>query len=149
VVGKKVETYEDLDDYQRLLELHLEVHALTLAFPSLEKYELGSQLRRSSNAIAANLAEGWNNKHLNIYLEGINRSLGELRETRHHLTVAFRKSYLSEANFDAFRTGYDECGRMLRGLERALELRQSSGRRATSHVLRPTSYVIEIESIPP
>jgi len=30
-----------------------------------ELYELGSQIRRSSNSIAANLAEGWNNKHIN------------------------------------------------------------------------------------
>ena len=62
----KIESYEDLDIYQKLCKLHLEVHNLTLTFPDFEKYELGSQLRKSSNSPPANLAEGWNNKHINI-----------------------------------------------------------------------------------
>ena len=45
-------SFEDLKVYQNLLELHLEVHQLTLTFPEFEMYELGSQLRRSSNSIS-------------------------------------------------------------------------------------------------
>ncbi|MEW6374233.1 MAG: four helix bundle protein [Thermodesulfobacteriota bacterium] len=88
---RQIGSYEDLEVYQRLCDLHIEVHELTFTFPKFELYELGSQLRRSSNSAPANLAEGWNNKHINIYLEGINRAQGEIRETRHHLTMAFRK----------------------------------------------------------
>jgi four helix bundle protein len=84
-------------------------------------YELGSQLRRSSNSIPANIAEGWNNKHSNIYLERINRALGELRETKHHVLMAFRKGHLSKDSADDLVKRYDECGKMLRGLEQALE----------------------------
>ena len=87
----KIESFEDLDVYQKLVELHLEVNSITMSFPRFEMYELGSQLRRSSNAIPANIAEGWNNNHINIYLEGINRAFGELRETKHHLSIAFQK----------------------------------------------------------
>ncbi len=116
----RISSFEDLDVYQKLVQLHLEVHALTLSFPKHEMYEVGSQLRRSSNSIPANLAEGWNNKHINLYLEGINRSLGELRETKHHLTVSFKKGYFDQETFHQLITRYDECGRMLKGLERAL-----------------------------
>lgn len=117
---KRVESFEDLEVYQKLVQLHLEVHALTFTFPKHEMYEVGSQLRRSSNAIPANLPEGWNNKHINVYREGINRSLGELRETRHHLTVSFKKGYFAQEKFEHLVARYDECGRMLKGLERAL-----------------------------
>jgi len=117
---KEIKSYEDLDVYQKLFELHLEVHDLTLTFPKFEMYELGSQLRRSSNSMPANLAEGWNNKHINMYLEGINRAFGEMRETKHHLTVAFRKKYMDKNRFDVFMERYEECGRMLKGLEQAL-----------------------------
>ena len=82
---KKIRSFEDLEVYQKLLNLALEIHKLTLSFPKFEMYELGSQLRRSSNSAAANLAEGWNDRHVKIYLEGINRALGEVRETTHHL----------------------------------------------------------------
>lgn len=72
---KRIESFEDLEVYKKLCDLHLKIHKLTLTFPKFELHELGSQLRRSSNSIPANLAEGWNNKHINIYLEGINRAL--------------------------------------------------------------------------
>lgn len=94
---------------------------MTMNFPNYEMYELGSQLRRSSNSIPANLAEGWNNKHSNVYLESINRALGELRETAHHLSMAFQKGHLSQTAYESLRERYDECGRMLRGLGRAVE----------------------------
>jgi four helix bundle protein len=116
-----IASFEDLDVYKKLVELHLEVHELTLGFPRYEMFELGSQVRRSSNSIAANLAEGWNNKHSNMYLEGINRALGELRETRHHIMMALRKGHLSKASAEGLLNRYNECGKMLRGLERSVE----------------------------
>lgn len=118
---KQIRSFEDLEVYQKLVELHLEVHALTLSFPKFEMYEVGSQLRRSLNSIAANLAEGWNNKHVNLYLEGINRAFGELRETKHHLSIAFIKGYLTKEKYENLVQRYDECGRILRGLEQSLE----------------------------
>lgn len=66
---KIINSFEDLEVYQKSFQLHLGINDLTLAFPKFEMYGLGSQARRSSNSIPANLAEGWNNKHINIYLE--------------------------------------------------------------------------------
>lgn len=81
----EIRNVEDLEVYRKLCALHLEINELSLKFPKFELFELGSQIRRSSNSIAANIAEGWNNKHINIYLEGINRAQAELQETKHHL----------------------------------------------------------------
>jgi four helix bundle protein len=117
---KKISSFEDMDVYQKLLQLHLEVHELTMTFPKFEMYELGSQLRRSSNSAPANFAEGWNNKHINIYLEGISRALGEIRETKHHLTVAYKKKYFVFEKYNNLIERYDECGKMLHGLENSL-----------------------------
>jgi len=120
VKGHKVESFEDLEVYKRLCELHLEINQTTLKFPAFELYELGSQLRRSSNSAPANVAEGWNNRHLNIYLEGINRAMGEVQETLHHLNIAFRKKYLLLEEYESYRNRYTEAAKMLRGLERSL-----------------------------
>jgi four helix bundle protein len=132
VVGTKriITSFEDLDVYKLLVELHLRVHELTMSFPAYEMYELGSQLRRSSNSIPANLAEGWNNRHSTVYIEAINRGLGELRETRHHLSIAARKGYAPKATFDDLLQGYDRCGRMLRALEQALRKSVASSPKA-------------------
>ncbi len=118
--GHKVGSFEDLEVYKKLCELHLEINQTTLKFPAFELYELGSQLRRSSNSAPANIAEGWNNRHINIYLEGINRAMGEVQETVHHLSIAFRKKYLLSEEYEGYRNRYLETARMLRGLERSL-----------------------------
>jgi four helix bundle protein len=117
----KIKSYEDLEVYKKLCKLHLEIYNLTLVFPDFEKYELGSQLRKSSNSAPANLAEGWNNKHLNIYLEGINRAQGEIQETKHHIYITFKKQYITEEKYNHFMKEYDDCGKMLSGLENSLE----------------------------
>ena len=115
-----IESVEKLEVYQRTFNLAIEVHELTLTFPKFELYELGSQLRRSSNSAPANLAEGFNNKHTNIYLETIGRAKGEIRETIHHLQMAFRKEYISKERLNYFLKEYDICGRMLTNLEKSL-----------------------------
>jgi hypothetical protein len=39
---KPVRSFRDLEVYQKLFQLHLEVNELTLRFPKYELYELGS-----------------------------------------------------------------------------------------------------------
>jgi four helix bundle protein len=111
---------EDLKVYQKLCSLVIEVNDFSLKFPKFELYELGSQIRRSSNSSAANLAEGFDNKHTNIYLECISRSLGEIRETQHHLRILYRKKYFSQEVLDKLLNEYTECTKMLYGLQRSL-----------------------------
>lgn len=119
-VSIKIKSVENLNVYQKLCDLAIEVHNLSLTFPKFELFELGSQLRRSSNSAPANLAECFNNKHTNIYLEGISRAQGEIRETSHRLKIAFRKKYLKEEKLNYFLKEYDICGRMLTNLEKSL-----------------------------
>ena len=95
---------------------------------------MGSQLRRSANSAPANLAEGWNNKHINIYIEGINRALSEIHEVEHHLSVIFQRKYLTTEKYEYFINDYNECGRMLKGLERSLEKCKN---------LKPTTYDLQ------
>jgi len=117
----KISRIGDLKVYRRLVELHLRVHELSLTFPKFELYELGSQVRRASNSAPANLAEGFNNKHPNIYLEAISRALGEIRETQHHLMVAHRKQYCTKSTYEELVGEYNECSRMLRAIHRSIE----------------------------
>lgn len=48
---------EDLEVYQKLCQLHIDVCDLTHQWPQEERYELGSQVRRASNSSPAQLAE--------------------------------------------------------------------------------------------
>ena len=116
----KFNSVDDLNVYKKLFSLAIEINKVTLTFPKFELYELGSQLRRSSNSAPANLAEGFNNKHTNIYLEGISRAQGELRETVHHLKISFEKDYINQEKLNYFVNEYDVCGKMLTNLGKSL-----------------------------
>lgn len=136
----KITSFRDLAVYQKLKTLHLEVHGESLKFPKFEMYELGSQVRRSSNAAPAILAEGWGSRHTNIYLEAINRSLGEVRETQHHLDVAASKQYLTPGRYQEFDQAYNHCGGMLERLYQSLEQWRGSSRSESELRETPPPY---------
>jgi four helix bundle protein len=121
VTTKNYLDVEDLEVYKKLCMLHIEVCDLTHAWPQEEKYELGSQARRSSNSAPAQLAEKNDDRHIRNKIEGVNRSRGEAAETIHHLFMAKLKGYITESTYIEFRDRYKECIRMLNGLEKALE----------------------------
>ena len=86
-----------------------------------ERFELASQVRRSSNSAPANLAGKHSDRHVKNKIEGVNRARGESLETVHHLYIALRKHYIQNELFESYRGRYQECVRMLNGLERTLE----------------------------
>ena len=112
---------EDLEVYRKLCQLHIEVCDLAHKWPAEERYELASQIRRCSNNSPANLAEKHSDRHVKNKIEGVNRARGEALETIHHLFIARLKGYVTEECYDRFRSRYQECVRMLNGLERRLE----------------------------
>jgi four helix bundle protein len=120
---------EDLEIYKKLCRLHIEVCDLSHAWPPEERYEIDSQVRRSSNSSPAQLAEKNDDRHVRNKIEGVNRSRGEAAETIHHLYMAKEKGYLTPAVFESFRTRYKECIRMLNGLEKSLERKLPEGER--------------------
>ena len=121
MTAKSYMDVEDLEVYKMLCLLHIEVCDLTHQWPLEEKYELGSQVRRSSNSAPAQLAEKNDDRHIRNKIEGVNRSRGEAAETIHHLFMAKLKGYTTEKVYIEFRGRYKECIRMLNGLERTLE----------------------------
>jgi four helix bundle protein len=121
VTAKRFLDVEDLEVYKKLCRLHIEICDLTHSWPQEEKYELGSQVRRSSNSSPAQLAEKNDDRHIRNKIEGVNRSRGEAAETIHHLFIAKLKGYITEKVYIVFRDRYKECIRMLNGLEKTLE----------------------------
>ena len=112
---------EDPEVYKKLCQLHIEVCELIHTLPQEEKYELGSQARRSSNSSPAQLSEKNDDRHIRNKIEGVNRSRGEAAETIHHLFMAKLKGYITEKVYIEFRDRYKGCIRMLNGLEKTLE----------------------------
>ncbi len=57
-----MKSYQDLEIYQISFELALRIRRLTLQLESHDKYEVGSQIRRSSQSVKDNIVEGYGRK---------------------------------------------------------------------------------------
>ena len=54
-----MKSYKDLDIYAISYDLAVKAHKMSLGLPQFEMYEEGSQLRRASKSISANIVEGY------------------------------------------------------------------------------------------
>jgi len=54
-----IKSHEDLEAYQMAFDAAMKIFELSKTFPKEEKYSLTDQIRRSSRAVCANLAEAW------------------------------------------------------------------------------------------
>ena len=57
-----MKSYKDLDIYNLSLSLFYKTHQISLKLPKHELYELGSQIRRSSDSVPTNIVEGYGRK---------------------------------------------------------------------------------------
>jgi four helix bundle protein len=79
-------SYRDLEIYQEALAGFYKTHALSLLLPKFEMYELGSQLRRSADSVATNIAEGYGRrKYKSEFIRYLTFSHSSSLETLSHL----------------------------------------------------------------
>src|SRR5262245_12640994 len=107
-------SFRDLKVYQSAREGARLVFELTKAFPREERYSLTDQVRRSSRAIKAMLAEAWaRRRYKAAFVSKIDEALGEAYETQSWLDDAFDATYLTRDNFTDLNSRYDVIGAML------------------------------------
>ena len=110
-----MQSYKDLEIYKISHKLAIEIHKMTLGLPSFEMYEEGSQLRRSSKAIASNIVEGFGRKKYQPdYLRFLIIAHSSCNETIEHLEILHETGSLKEKpKFEYFAKEYDVLGRKL------------------------------------
>ena len=79
-------SYKDLDIYTISMSLFLALHPKTLQLPKYELYELGSQLRRSSDSVVSNIVEGYGRrKYKGDFIRFLVFSHASCLETLNHI----------------------------------------------------------------
>lgn len=79
-------SYKDLDIYKISFALFVKTHRFSLKLPNHELYELGSQLRRSSNSVNTNIVEGYGRRtYKNDFIKFLVYSEASNLETISHL----------------------------------------------------------------
>ena len=103
--------------WQRADDLFIEVHRLTLQqFPREERFELGSQLRRSAYSVAANVVEGSARESPRERLRFFNIASSSLSEAGYGLHAAKRLGYINDATYVEFEIRVRRVAAPLNGL---------------------------------
>jgi len=107
-------SYRDWPMYQLAFKLAVEIHRMSLQLPKYEMYEEGSQIRRSSKSIPANVAEGYGRRrYKNDYIKFLVYALASCDETRVHLDLLHKTNELPQKQYDYYTEQYIILGKQL------------------------------------
>ena len=115
-VRKAMQSYKELDIYQLAHTLAVEIHVMTLnELPAFERYEEGSQIRRSSKAIAAAIVEGFGRKvYQQEFARYLTYAIASCDEAKEHLELLFETGSLrDQGKFTGWLQKYEELGKKL------------------------------------
>jgi len=121
---KKVESYQDLQVWQKSMDLVLECYRVTQRFPSNEQFGLTAQLKRAAVSVPANIAEGFGRWHRKEFVRFLLTANGSLKGVETHLIISQRLGFLQKADLETTLGLSQEIGKMLASLRQKLSDRR-------------------------
>jgi four helix bundle protein len=116
-IMSKIETFRELQTYQRARGEARRIFMLSKRFPVEERYSLIDQIRRSSRAVAAMIGEAWARRRYEpVFINKLSEALGESTETQVWLDHAFDAGYITEAERKEHDAAWSEVSAMLHGM---------------------------------
>jgi four helix bundle protein len=117
----KIESYRDLEVWQKAMDLAVDCYRLTESFPSGEKFGLTAQIQRAAVSVPSNIAEGHGRSITREYLHHLAIAHGSLMELETQVQLSVRLGYGDPEAANGVLEKTTECGRMLHGLIRRMK----------------------------
>jgi len=84
-----IKSFRDLEVYVEAYDLAIIINKNVNKLPIFEKNDLGSQLRRASKSVPANIAEGWAKRRFEKeFKKYLDSSIGSCNELEVHIAIA-------------------------------------------------------------
>ncbi len=108
-------SYKKLQIWELSSQCVHDIHKMSLELPAFEKYETGSQIRRSSKSIKSNIVEGYGRrKYIKEYIRFLIYAQASNDETIDHLeTLYLCGSFSDERKYNAIRKTLNILGRKI------------------------------------
>ena len=100
-------SFEKLEVYQLARKFKIDIKLMSQSFPKEERFDLTSQINRSSASISANLAEGSGRSSNFDQAHFTNMSYSTGLETIDHLNTALDMKYVKEEKYTELRIKLD------------------------------------------
>jgi four helix bundle protein len=112
-------SFEKLKVWQDAIELSKEVYKITSTFSNDEKFGLVSQMRRATNSIAANLAEGTSRNTNKDKAHFTTIAYSTTMEVLNHIILSKELEFITEENYLELREKIYKISNMLNALRKA------------------------------
>ena len=126
----EIRSFRDLNVYKSARDAAHDIFKISITFPREERYSLTDQIRRSSRAVNAMIAEAWAKRRYEAaFVSKVNDALGEATETQSWLDHALDCAYINSTQFEQLDTKCQQIGAMLNKMtERAHDFCKSQRR---------------------
>ncbi|MFZ5845273.1 MAG: four helix bundle protein [Patescibacteria group bacterium] len=124
----KLNHFSQLEAWKVNHEVVVLIYQVTKNFPSVERFGITDQLRRSASSVTANIAEGWGRFHYQDKLRFYYQARGSNSEVENFLLLSRDLSCLNEKEFASIREKVARGGQVLNGLIRSTEIRKQKSR---------------------
>ncbi|MGN6639306.1 MAG: four helix bundle protein [Mucilaginibacter sp.] len=113
--------FEDLQVWQKGMDLNDQVNSLTKSFPKDELFILTSQIKRASDSVVLNIAEGSTGQTKPVFKNFLSFSLRSAIEVVNCLIIANKRNYISEDDFRRLYDEYELLVKMITALRNSLD----------------------------
>jgi four helix bundle protein len=124
-------SYKNLEIWKLAREIAVEIHEMTLSrLPKFEMYEAGSQIRRSSKSVTANIVEGYGRRYYKQeFIHFLVIALASNDETIEHLETLFEtKSLQDELIYNNLHPKIETLGKKLNSFIQSVKEEHKSPR---------------------
>jgi len=112
---RKIKSFEDLNSWKQSRQLRIAISQLIKTFPDHEKYDLVSQMRRSSRSVTYNIAEGYGRFNFKENAQYIRISRGSIYELLDQLIVAYDEGYITQSELEKYKKMIEPILKLLNG----------------------------------
>jgi four helix bundle protein len=118
-----VQSFRDLQVWQRSIQLSVSIYRLTKGFPREEIYGITSQMRRSAVSVASNIAEGHGRLSTREYRQFLGVARGSNFELQTQLEIARALGFCDSNMLEEAEGLSFEVGKIISGVLNALKER--------------------------
>ena len=148
-----IKSLETLEAWKKAKEFALRIYReVLLLLPPEEKWNLNQQLRRSSNSVPANIAEGYGRYYYQENIRFCYNARGSLEETLSHLVMCYELKYITKDLFDSLEQDGEKLTQLINGYLGYLKRsKQGQNEPGANRSLREDSapYDLEPSETPP
>jgi four helix bundle protein len=147
-----IKSLETLEVWKKAKEFALRIYREVLPLlPSEEKWNINQQLRRSSNSIPANIAEGYGRFYYQENIRFCYNARGSLEETLSHLVMCHELKYIQQTMFESMEQDGERLTQLINGYVGYLKRsKQGQNEPGGNHSVRedPSPYILEPSDFP-